>query len=330
MSIIAVTPSNVYDEREMEYLLKSSKSNNFTLEVIGLGKPFSWLNRITWFRDYLKTLEKQTIVCFTDAYDVFYTTGLEAIREKFLAFDCDIVWSAEKCYAHQLESDKEFYDTMCDSGLGYKYLNGGTFIGYAGALLTLFTHIIDISLQDKAFIQDFIDGGYPMNPVEKYFDDQMWISHHLRKYWKKYNIKLDYYCSIFYIPSEDTKDIDSFITKDLCVIETRRKPCIIHAPWKAEYKNILIQLFVYRYGGFSGQLYFQAEKNYSWNGILKFQQRGRLFSQTFGWGCYIFTNTYIAEITLGKQTFILGFNADYSEFTSLRLDGQVGNARLCL
>lgn len=326
--IIAVTPTNVYDEREMEYLLKSSKSNNFTLEVIGLGKPFSWLNRITWFRDYLKKLEKQTIVCFTDAYDVFYTTGLETIRHKFLAFDCDVVWSVEKAYAHQLESDKEFYDTMCDSGLGYKYLNGGTFIGYAGALLTLFTHILDISLQDKAFIQDFVDGGY--YPLDKLGNDQTWISHHLRKYWKKYNIKLDYYCSIFYIPSEDTKDIDSFITKDLCVIETGKTPCIIHASWKSEYKNILIQLFTYRYGGFSGQLYFQSEKNYSWNGALKFLQRGRLFSQTLGWGCYIFTDTYVAEITLGKQTFILGFNADYSEFTSLRLDGQVGNARLCL
>jgi hypothetical protein len=326
--IIAVTPTNVYDEREMEYLLKSSKSNNFTLEVIGLGKPFSWLNRITWFRDYLKTLEKQTIVCFTDAYDVFYTTGLDAIREKFLAFDCHIVWSVEKSYAHQLDSDKEFYNTLCDSGLGYKYLNGGTFIGYAGSLLDLFTHIIDISLQDKQFIQDFVDGGY--YPLDKFGNDQTWISHHLRKYWKKYDIKLDYYCSIFYIPSEDTKDIDSFITKELRVVETGKTPCIIHASWKAEYKNILIQLFTYRYGGFSGQLYFDKEKNYSWNGTLKFLQRGRLFSQAYGWGCYIFIDTYIAEITLGKQIFILGFNADYSEFSSLRMDGQAGNARLCL
>jgi hypothetical protein len=326
MSIIAVTPSNVYDEKEMEYLLKSSKANNFTVEVIGLGKPFSWLNRMRWFRDYLATVSKDTIICFTDAYDVFYTTGLDAIREKFLAFDCDIVWSAEKCYAHQLESDKEFYDKLCDSGLGYKYLNGGTFIGYAGPLLTLFTHILEISLHDKAFIQDFVDGGYPMYPVEKYFDDQMWISHHLRKYWKKYNIKLDYYCSIFYIPSEDTKDIDSFITKDikdLRVIETGKIPCVIHVPWKAHYKNILTQLYTYKYGGFSGRLYFPTQKSYSWHGNLDFLQRGRLFSQALGWGYYIFTDTYIAEIHLAKQTYILGFSADYSEFSSLRVsDGE--------
>ena len=321
MSIVAVTPSNVYDEKEMEYLLKSSKANNFTVEVIGLGKPFNWLNRITWFRDYVKCIPKETIVCFTDAYDVFYTTGLDAIREKFLAFDCDIVWSADKSFAHQSEPDREFYDTLNKSGLGYNYLNGGTFIGYAGPLLSLFTHIIDISLHDKEFIQELADCGY--YPLDRCGNDQTWFSHHLRKYWKKYNIKFDYFCSIFYIVSEYTKDVDTFITKDLRVIETGSTPCIIHVPWKEQHKYLLIQLYNYKYGGFSGQLYFPTQKSYSWHGKLDFLQRGRLFSQALGWGYYIFTDTYIAEIHLAKQTYILGFSADYSEFSSLRLsDGQ--------
>ncbi|MBC7979212.1 MAG: hypothetical protein H7Y36_01455 [Armatimonadetes bacterium] len=130
--IVAVTSSNIYNTVIMKYLLESSKINKFNIDVIGLNKPFSWIARMRWFRDYLNNLPKDCdqIVCFTDAFDVFYLDDLEAIKQKFLRFGKDIVWSAEKWYSHQLDADKAFYDGLCNTPYGYKYINGGTFIGY--------------------------------------------------------------------------------------------------------------------------------------------------------------------------------------------------------
>jgi len=245
-SIEAVSPSNIMDEEKMKYLLASSKSNGFDVTIIGIGKKFSWLERIKWFQEYLKTTESE-IVCFTDAYDVFYLDSLNTIKEKFLEFNSDIVWSAEKWFSHQLPCDKVFYDSLCNTDFGYKYINAGTFIGYRHALLRVFNDILNDSLNHTSFIEDFTNNGVDIDPIETKFDDQMWIGHHICKNWSKYSIKLDYHCKIFYVACGDWDDISKFIDTNMKVISTDQTPSIIHVPWKSNYEYILKKLFNTKY-----------------------------------------------------------------------------------
>jgi hypothetical protein len=310
--IVAVTPSDKdpSQTQEMEYLLKSCESNNITINIIGSG-TFTWLNRIKWFQEFLLTQSLDTIVCFTDAYDVFYLDNLETIRQKFLAFGSKIVWSAEKDYAHQIMSDKPFYDSLSTSP--YRYLNGGTFIGYANALLELFNDVLT-SLDKPEFIQDLIANDYPL---DKRGNDQTWISHHLALNWK-YDIRMDYDCCIFYVTSMDVQNIRDHIDTNLQLVNGSR-PSIIHVPFKAEYKHILVELFTYKYGGHIG--YFPEDTEYSHG--YKFFKNGKAITP-FGWGGYIFKNHTYAELHVRNHIFQIHLNEDLS--LMIRTEGYEAHA----
>ena len=241
MAIVAVAASDKYDVVEMKYLLESATRGGFNVDIVGIGKKFSWLARLQWYREYLEGLPTDTnqIVCFTDAYDVFYTSDLATVEQKFLEFDADIVWSAEKWYSCQLSSDKEFYDSLCTNG--YRYLNAGTFMGYKSALLALFTDLMDGSLKDPSFVNDFAKETPSSDGIGG--ADQMWISHHIRKNFDRYKIRFDNHCKIFYIPCGDWDAIDSYVSETMVIKSTGNRPCIIHVPWKARYEHILKNLF---------------------------------------------------------------------------------------
>jgi len=243
MSIVAVAASDKYDALEMKYLLESAQHGGFNIDIVGIGKKFSWLSRLQWYREYLEGLptDKNQIVCFTDAYDVFYTSDLATVEQKFLEFNADIVWSAEKWYSCQLSSDRDFYNTLCKENTSYKYLNAGTFMGYKSALMELFTDLIDGSLKDPLFIKDFAQETPSSDGIGG--ADQMWISHHICKHFDRYKIRFDYHCKIFYIPCSDWDAIDSFVSDTMIVKSTGNRPCIIHVPWKARYEHILKNLY---------------------------------------------------------------------------------------
>lgn len=250
-NIIAVTPTNVYDLSKMKYLLYSTKKNNFKVDVIGLGKEFRWIERMKWFQTYLNEMPKDTndIICFTDAYDVFYVDGLDTIKEKFLTFQTDIVWSVEKSYSHQINKDKGFFDDLCKTNHGYKYLNGGTFVGYKNALLQLFNDVLDISLNDKKFIREINTSNIWRHDNDKVNGlDQTWISHHIRTNFSKYKIRFDYLCEIFYVAVGDWDNIKAFVNNDMVVLSTGKSPSIIHVPWKAQKEPVLKELFEMKYG----------------------------------------------------------------------------------
>ena len=244
MSIVAAAASNKYDTKELKFLLESTAKYGVHVNIIGIGKQFSWLARLQWYKEYLDELptDKNQIVCFTDAYDVFYICDLATIEQKFREFDADIVWSAEKLYSWQLSSDKEFYDTLCTTNTaGYKYLNAGTFMGYKSALVRLLDDLINGSLKDPSFVHDFEQETTRNNGIGGL--DQTWVSHHIRRHFDRYKIRFDYQCKIFYVPSSDWDDIDRYIDTSMVVRSTGYRPCIIHVPWKARYMHVLTKLF---------------------------------------------------------------------------------------
>ena len=325
--IVAVTPSNVYDTEKMKFLLESADILDFKVEVIGIGQEFSWINRMTWFKEFLEKIPAASnpIICFTDAYDVFYVDSLNKIKDKFLSFGADIVWSVEKWYSHQLKIDKQFYDNLGANSVGYKYLNGGTFIGYKKALLKLFREVLDGSLKDDTFINEMNQG------IKKYDNvisglDQSWIAHHLVKNWGKYNIKLDYECDIFYVPCGDWNNIDKYIDSNLKHADTGKKPSIIHVPWKSSKEHILTDLFE-RFK----QMYFTnsiAGKGYSWQKhSIVFLNRGQM--DAFGKGTYTQRGNFTFTANFGGRVHNLEFNDDYTEFVSTRKgDGEIIKGKL--
>jgi len=241
--ILAVSPSNVFDRLKLKYLLDSAEINKININIIGLDKPFTFLSKIALLQEYMLSLESisNPIICFTDAYDVFYLDNLETIKTKFLSFQTNILWSVEKIYSHQLKIDKEFYENLTlNSTTLYKYINTGTFIGYKNSLLELFNDIM-LSIQDATFLADLANEGWGLKSLAV---DQTIISHHLALYWNKYNITLDTRCNVFYIPCQDWDNITDYINnRTLLVTASGQKPSIIHVPYKLKYEYLLNYLF---------------------------------------------------------------------------------------
>jgi len=319
--IVAVTASNVFDTDIMKYLLESAKINKFKVEVIGVNKPFTWMDRMKLFREYLINLpdEVNQIVCFTEASDTFYLSDLESIRQKFLQFKTDIVWAVEKWPAHLMKSDEKFYDKICRTSHGYKFLTTSAFIGYKNALLEVFNDVLEVSLKDNCFIEQLNNSS-----VSKYGDaisglDQTWISHHLVNNWLKYKFAFDYECDLFYISSGDWLKIDNAINSVSVVTTTGKSPNIIRVPWKKMYENILVKLFYQKYTNYNIKALVAGPycKQYTWlKNSITFFDHGIM--DAFGNGTYSQLEDQVFQaIFCGRKHKII-FNSDYSEFVSTR------------
>lgn len=81
-------------------------------------------------RGYIKT----KYIIFCDCWDLVFASTPEEIIEKYLEFNADLVFSAEKnCFPSDL---KEEYDKLPNTGTSYKYLNSGMIVGLTDSLLT--------------------------------------------------------------------------------------------------------------------------------------------------------------------------------------------------
>jgi len=240
-----ITVSNIDDKDAMKYLNATCPN----VEVLGIGKEFSFINKIKYVYEHLLTLPQHSLAIFTDAYDVFYLDDLDTIRDKFQMHQCDILWSTEKSYCHQLKEDQQFYDDMASTF--YRYINTGTFMGFVGPLIKLYEDILRY-IEDDNFVNDLnkpcwgneeitdnCTKGYKL--TDKYVDQTV-VSHLLAmKGLEEYNMKLDYNCDIFYIPSVDwdywmgEQNQFYYFNPDnrIRLYQTASTPSIIHVPAKS-------------------------------------------------------------------------------------------------
>eukprot|EP00794_Sanderia_malayensis_P015032 gene15032-16583_t len=149
--------------------------------------------------------DKNTVVMFTDSYDVIFTTGPNEILKKFLEADANLVFSAEDfCWP-----DKTLASDYPDVKDGYKYLCSGGIIGYAST----FNRIVNF---EKVGNTD---------------DDQLYYTRIYLKHRDQFKIKLDHKAQIVQNLNGNLDDIElTFKGGDVRVSNTRfdAKPAVIH------------------------------------------------------------------------------------------------------
>ena len=143
-------------------------------------------NEIKLIKKELRKHLNDEIILFTDSYDVIFLSDEKEIIKKFLSFNCDLVFSAEKeCWP-----DKKTSVFFKDNEGPYKYINSGGFIGRVKMIYDL----IDVEYSDT-------------------YDDQYLI--HERYNLFKNRIKIDTSCQIFQTNALDSNDIEILHHKNL-------------------------------------------------------------------------------------------------------------------
>ena len=209
------------DRKKCTKLFTSARHHG--VDIVNIGNNIEWKGtdmssmgggmKINLMKEYLKDVDDEDVVLFTDAYDVFYADDIETIHERFLDMQADCVFSAEAVCWPSEELAPNFPEAEYKSP--YKYLNSGTYIGKARTLKGIMNH------------DTIADDGDDQLYIQKVFLEAI------------YDIKLDYECYIF-----QTHDVA--ITKlgnQLSNKKMHTCPCIYHGNGGDEAKRKFDSLY---------------------------------------------------------------------------------------
>lgn len=148
--------------------------------------------------------DSNSIVLFVDGFDIIFTGPVTSIVERFLSSGKRIIFGAEKtCWP-----DSSLSDQYPESPFEYKYLNSGSFIGYASDIWSILekarnSSISNIQDDQLYYTEEFLTGKY------------------------KDLISLDYSCEIFQCLAFSYEDI-SIKSKSIFNNITKTRPLIAH------------------------------------------------------------------------------------------------------
>lgn len=185
----------------------NTSARNHGIDVINIGKNIEWKGtdmsalgggmKINLMNEFLKEIPDNDIVLFTDAYDVFYADNLDTIVERFKDFKSDTVFSSERvCWPLSDMADK-----FPECSTPYRYLNSGTYIGYASELKKIMSY----------------------KPIADNDDDQLYVQEIFLND-KNIDIALDYESYIFQTNEPQTQKVGNQLNNPL----TNCCPCIYH------------------------------------------------------------------------------------------------------
>ena len=131
------------------FLLESCERYGAELVVLGFNQPWRGFNQKNLLmKEYLDTLAPDEIVCFIDAYDVLLLRPLEDLEALFVSFNKNtgarIVVGCDLTVNGNYTLYARFYYGACNN----KYVNSGTYIGYASDLRDMMAFIIQETLGD--------------------------------------------------------------------------------------------------------------------------------------------------------------------------------------
>ena len=138
--IVTVATNRTDGYRRFE---RSCKLFNFEVRTLGMGQGWKGGNmayagggwKVNLLKEELEKMkdEVNTIVMFTDSYDVVVTAGKEALLSQFDTFGSKIVFGSEGfCWP-----DSSLAKSYPEVKVGKRYLNSGGFIGSASNLYNM-------------------------------------------------------------------------------------------------------------------------------------------------------------------------------------------------
>lgn len=207
-----------HETPELKQLLHSCALQGITLNILGDGQPFSFGGKLRWVRDYLEKIPNHEIVMVIDAYDTLVLADEATILKKFQAYKTPFIISTETG-CHPFPHYDAFYPA---SPTRFKYLNAGSYIGYAGYIKYLLDELAPID--DEIEDQGLLSALYLHQP---------------------YTMKLDYMADLFL--SLYQVELNQIALEDRHVrsLETQTWPCVVHGngPAKWLYQHIYDQMF---------------------------------------------------------------------------------------
>ena len=218
-------------ETKAEYLLNTAKHFNIDVDIIGIGYKFTnFTNRLYILQNYLKDTNPEEIILVMDGYDTLFNNTLEYALNKFQEKNTRILISSEKFFTYQWDKFKHKFDTINSD---YKYVNAGTYMGYASDLKLMVDELFEIYKEYPTNIDQGLIGVWAYNNFEN-----------------KEKVQLDTNCEIFWVTSGDWDLIKNIAeNKDIINPLTNSKPFIIHntgngdpnlyESYKSAYKNII-------------------------------------------------------------------------------------------
>lgn len=179
MIVISVITENDH-EGLINFLKPSCEFHNLELVVLTCKKKYT-SHRIKdiILHEYLKGIDKNELILFTDAFDAYFIADENEIIDKYNSFNVPVVFSGEiACWPDSTLSERYPEDSH---NFHFRYLNSGGFIGRCGDI---------IDLIEKYYF------GYRID-----FSKHLWSNQYIwnQIYLKEQEvIKIDSNCEIFY------------------------------------------------------------------------------------------------------------------------------------
>ena len=225
------------DTPELQRLLDSGKKFKWDIKVLGLEMDTTEFRNMDIYnrnfqmklylvKDYLKNLNDNDIVLFSDAWDVVVIGTKETILEKYKKFKKPIVISAEKtCWPDKDRANE--YDTLEEP---FPYINSGGYIGTVKALKTIFENYNNEENTMQQGVKHLDDRSSlkenTMQQGVKHLDDQRFWTNMYFKY--RDLIGLDTKAEIFLSLFDTNVSNYNFDNKIFTYKETNTNPIIIH------------------------------------------------------------------------------------------------------
>ena len=196
---------------ELERFIESAEHFGYDYEILGLGRE--WVGgvaengrlifpgggmKVNLLKDYIGDIDDDTIILFTDSYDVVFADGPESIINKWNSLGGGMIFTAEKTCWPEPHLSKVYPDSPYD----YRYLNSGGFLGRAEDIKKL----IETNCEDSD-------------------DDQLYYT---LKFLNSEGITLDYECDIFQTLNSSFDDVELHNGSVFNRV-TKTYPTVIHA-----------------------------------------------------------------------------------------------------
>ena len=148
--LLLITVATEYNDAVKRYV-QTANNYGFNPVIIGLENEWNGGNmiegigggqKVNMLRKYLQKIKKNSLIIFTDSYDVIVNDNINIIIDKYNEFYKNKIVFGTECSCWPDESLSEYYpDVKCKN----KFLNSGNFIGWSSDLLK----IMDIKIKNE-------------------------------------------------------------------------------------------------------------------------------------------------------------------------------------